>query len=311
MRAAYVVFILCVIGIVVGCGIAGNNIGDSNSDPGTRAGINTAPRIINIFIDKNHVNAPCAITFTPVVQDAEEPTLNLTYLWDFGDGTTSNAKAPVHTYTWQDASGFNYILTVSDSGGLSDTMEAPSRIYVDGGNHRPSITSCTVSKPTADAHETLTFSGSGSDVDVGDTLSYHWDFGDGTTSNITNPTHAYTRNGLYTVRFTVSDQVGAFIGQTLEIGVGVKIPPTIDTFSWNPLTGTAPVTINFTCTASDPDGTVVSYYWDLGNHTNSTTQNPTVNYTYGGDLLVRLTVVDNDGLATVSENYVHIDGTGE
>ena len=60
---------------------------------------------------------------------------------------------------------------------------------------------------------TVQFDGSGSsDPDVGDTLAYHWDFGDGQTedSGTTQTTsHEYPNPGIYTARLTVTDQQGA------------------------------------------------------------------------------------------------------
>jgi hypothetical protein len=39
-------------------------------------------------------------------------------------------------------------------------------------------------------------------------FSYLWEFGDGSTSTEQNPTHSYTRDGLYTVSLTVTNQYG-------------------------------------------------------------------------------------------------------
>ena len=53
----------------------------------------------------------------------------------------------------------------------------------------------------------LAFTATGTDPD-GDTLTYAWDFGDGTTSSAQNPSHAYLTAGSYTARVTVSDGRG-------------------------------------------------------------------------------------------------------
>ena len=42
----------------------------------------------------------------------------------------------------------------------------------------------------------------------GEFTSSLWDFGDGNTSNLTNPTHTYTEEGSYTVSLTVSGELG-------------------------------------------------------------------------------------------------------
>ncbi len=52
---------------------------------------------------------------------------------------------------------------------------------------------------------TVTFTGDGSTDPDGDTLSYHWDFGDGRSSTAANPTNTYERSGTYVAVLTVSD----------------------------------------------------------------------------------------------------------
>ena len=47
------------------------------------------------------------------------------------------------------------------------------------------------------------------DTSTGDIVSWSWDFGDGETSQIQNPTHTYTAEGSYTVKLTVTDSSGA------------------------------------------------------------------------------------------------------
>ena len=40
---------------------------------------------------------------------------------------------------------------------------------------------------------------------IGDSLSYYWDFGDGSVSNLQNPVHIYENPGTYSVALTVKD----------------------------------------------------------------------------------------------------------
>ena len=72
---------------------------------------------------------------------------------------------------------------------------------------------------------TVHFSSSGSLDPDGDTLSYLWDFGDGTTSSDSDPLKTFARKGVYTVHLTVSagpDQTPA-----RPVVVQVGIPPTL------------------------------------------------------------------------------------
>ena len=47
------------------------------------------------------------------------------------------------------------------------------------------------------------------DTSQGGPTSWAWDFGDGTTSNLTNPAHTYAAAGTYTVSLTVTNTKGS------------------------------------------------------------------------------------------------------
>lgn len=64
----------------------------------------------------------------------------------------------------------------------------------------------------------------------------------------------------------------------------------------NPTSGTAPLSVELRGVASDPDGQVVGYAWDLGDGTTATGANVSHSYASPGDYTARLTVTDNDGL---------------
>jgi outer membrane protein assembly factor BamB len=54
--------------------------------------------------------------------------------------------------------------------------------------------------------------------------SYHWDFGDGQTSNEQNPTHSYSAVGNFTVTFTVTDSEGNSSSDTATVTVSYELP---------------------------------------------------------------------------------------
>lgn len=86
-----------------------------------------------------------------------------------------------------------------------------------------------------------------------------------------------------------------------------NIPP-VAAFIASPLTGTAPLTVNFSALDSeDPDGTVVTYNWDFGPAT-AIDDDPLSNFTYNtpGTYVVTLTVVDNDGATSLNTASVTI-----
>ena len=148
-----------------------------------------------------------AITFNGSGSSDPDSGDTLTYAWDFGDGTTGSGVNPSHAYLWGEA--FTVTLTVSDGRGGTDT----------------STTGATVNEvndpPVADANgpytavvdEPITFDGSGSsDFDNQDgtsandqTLTYSWDFGDGSTGTGISPANTYSAVGTYPVTLVVTD----------------------------------------------------------------------------------------------------------
>jgi glucose/arabinose dehydrogenase len=72
---------------------------------------------------------------------------------------------------------------------------------------------------------TVQFSSAGSSDPDGSSLTYSWNFGDGTTSNQANPTKVYTQKGTFTVELTVSD--GTYTAQAVPIVIQVGLPPAV------------------------------------------------------------------------------------
>ena len=86
--------------------------------------------------------------------------------------------------------------------------------------------------PTADANgpytgltgENIVFSSAGSSDPDGATLSYLWDFGDGTTSTQADPSHSYASAGNYQVSLAVTDAGGATATQTTTASIEDPVP---------------------------------------------------------------------------------------
>ena len=83
------------------------------------------------------------------------------------------------------------------------------------------------------------------DLSTGTTpMTYLWEFGDGATSTEQNPSHNYIRQGLYTVKLTVTNTYGSSSEiKTNYIAIGLA--PRAD-FSGQPTTGNTPLTVEFT-----------------------------------------------------------------
>ncbi|RUP68313.1 Soluble aldose sugar dehydrogenase YliI precursor [Streptomyces sp. NP10] len=99
------------------------------------AGSNRSP-VAKAAADKTSGTTPLAVSFSSA-GSADPEGGNLTYAWDFGDGTTSTDPNPSHTYTT--AGTYNPTLTVTDPEGLTGTAS----LVVTAGNTAPTVTLTT------------------------------------------------------------------------------------------------------------------------------------------------------------------------
>ncbi len=109
----------------------------------------------------------------------------------------------------------------------------------------------------------VSFNGSASTDPEGQTLTYNWDFGDGTSGTGVRPRHTYTTTGNFTVRLTVNDtQINSLpVTTTATITVQVNLPPTINQLSATPQTILDTASSALRVTATDPENLALSYRW--------------------------------------------------
>ena len=144
------------------------------------------------------------VNFTDTSSDADGD--DLTYLWDFDDGTTNDSQNPVHTYI--ENGTYTVTLTVNDG-----TEESVSTKTIIVGNLVPAAEFIYEIE-----NLTVTFKDKSYDPN-GDNLTYLWDFGDGTTNDSQNPVYTYTTNGIYNVTLTVTDPYGKTDTTEIEMTV--------------------------------------------------------------------------------------------
>jgi PKD repeat protein len=194
----------------------------------------------------------------------------------------------------------NRIDLVLDRFGVSVDAGSGSDGGGDGGDTNASPTAAF----TASCAEDLScdFDGSGSSDD-GTIVSWDWDFGDGSTAAGVTPSHTYAETGSYAVTLTVTDDQGATGSTTKSVKVGNEAP-TADFIS---------LCSGLSCAwdgnySSDPDGTIVSYHWDLGDGTEKTVAMPSHTYAADGTYTVVLTVTDDQGATDSKSEDVTVSG---
>lgn len=141
------------------------------------------------------------------------------------------------------------------------------------------------------------------DLSTGDPTAWSWDFGDGVTSSIQNPVHAYTADGQYTVRLIVSNADGADTAtKTNYISVGAGAPTA--NFTGTPTSGNAPLTVTFT---DQSTGAPTGWLWSFGDGGTSTIQNPVHVYNNSGAYDVQLIAVNPSGSDTlIRTGYINV-----
>jgi len=232
------------------------------------------------------------------------------YAWNFGDGTTDIGSMVWHRFS---APGIYAVtLTVTDNDGATATTTQTIQV---GGAANAAPTASFSFLPTSPTFgEWVRFDGTGSTDSDGAVTSYQWSFGDG-TSPVSGPIvyHQFASAGVYLVSLIVTDDDGATDTASQSIGMGAVQQAPVALFTFAPGAPVVGQSVAFNASSSyDPDGVVVSYAWDLDGNGVNDAFTPTVNATYNsaGVAMVRLTVLDNDGLSSTSTQAVVITATG-
>ncbi len=233
----------------------------------------------------------------------------VSYSWNFGNGTSGTGAVAWHRFS---APGTYVVaLTVRDDDGASNSA---SRTIQVGAVNLPPTAAITYSPASPGVAEWIRFDGTGSSDPDGTIAGYSWSFGDGTSPVAGSVVyHQFGAPGTYTVTLTVQDDDGATDSTSQTIVVGTAAQPPIAAFTYSPLNPTVgqPILLNAQ-SSYDPDGTIVSYLWDLnGDGSNDMTGSlGQVTYHSVGTVFVRLTVIDNDGLSSTTTQPIVVSSGG-
>jgi len=241
------------------------------------------------------LNGPPAITDFPDTAGDEGSPLSfsatavdtgtggqLSYRWDFGDGTQTTTVQGQTEHVYPDSGEYLVTLTVTDGSGLTAQAQASAVVA-----NLP---------PTAEAGESdnvnegeqLTFTGTGDDVSPADraALTYSWDFGDGSASQLGRVvSHVFADEGdrkRYDVVLTVTDPDGATATDTVRIFVD-NVRPTLPGLPDQEVTEGTPLLLN--ARAFDPGSLdVLTYSWDFGDGSLKVSGDlPEVEHTFADD----------------------------
>ncbi|MCB9101946.1 MAG: PKD domain-containing protein, partial [Anaerolineales bacterium] len=213
--------------------------------------------------------------------------------WDFGDGATSTAANPTHTYTA--AGSYLVKLRVKDEGVWSNTTSQTVAVTSD----RPQA-AFSANPTSGPVPLTVNFTNTSS----GDYTACLWNFGDGATdATCGNPAHIYTTAGTFSVQLTVEGPGGSDVaGQTNLIQAG---QPAKADFSAAPTDGAAPLAVTFSNLST---GDYDSCMWLVEeDYAQAGCDDFTYTYTTPGDKTVSLTINGPGGRdEMIKPNYISV-----
>lgn len=231
---------------------------------------------------KTYCTGGVYITFSNQSSNADS------WLWNFGDGTTSTVQNPVHYYP--NSGSYNVSLTATKNN-CSHTINYPGSVYVT--NRSADFSSVANSN-------CLPISVSFTDASV-DAVSWLWEFGDDSTSTTQNPVHHYLKKPLSDVKLTITDMYGC-----TAVILKPVINPTIANINLEYREGCKPLLVNF----NDSSENAVSWLWKFGDGNTSGDQYPTHNYQNAGyydvELIVQSASGCNDTIRV--DSLVHVGG---
>ena len=240
--------------------------------------------------------SPLSSCYAPLIVHFTNTSANaVSYLWNFGDGGSSTQASPSHTYTNQG----NYTVTLTTTSANGCTKTTTLSQYI---NIQLPVVAVNQLPQRGCAPFTWTFVHT---VFGGDTIvSYHWDFGDSTSSNLQSPTHIFGV-GVYDIVLTIVTSSGCTDTVRYINGIKAGVRP-IAAFVATPRDVCALLPVIFTDSTS-PVGAATQWNWDFGDGGTSTTQNPQHTYTDTGYFPVQL-IASNNGCpdTLLVPDYIHI-----
>lgn len=124
------------------------------------------------------------------------------WLWNFGDNTTSTNQNSKHTYA--SPGSYTVSLTVTNANG-SNTLTKTN--YINIKQSSAPVASFTGAPTTGIGSVSVQFK----DTSTNNPIKWSWYFGDGRTGTAQNPVHNYTKKGAYTVQLTATNSSGSSV----------------------------------------------------------------------------------------------------
>jgi gliding motility-associated-like protein len=208
----------------------------------------------------------------------------VSYVWNFGDGNTSNTIQPSHQYAT--AGNYNVMLTITTNGNCSSSI-----------THTVSVNPLPILAFAANSvcQGNATNYSNTSTISSGSISNFMWDYtNDGVTDNTSqNTSLIFTSSGVYTTKLTAISNNNCIQTYTQLVNV---YPNPIVQFSSQAVCLGLPVVFSNLSTISS--GQLSTYYWAFGDASYSSNTSPQHVYGSFGTYNVQLTVISNNNCSS-------------
>ncbi len=248
--------------------------------------ITVYPRVVALFTSDTAGCSPLNITFN------NHSLFANSYLWNFGNGNTSNLFQPNQTFINNTTSTIVYTVSLTATSIYGCTATYQRNIYT----YAVPDASFTLDSTVLHYPNTT--------VIIDNTTSglwqYLWKFGDGTTSSSVEPiSHTYSTYGSYIITLIAYSQYCTdSVSHTLHIIPPKPIASYIPTY----FSGCSPLTVTFT----NQSQYAHSYLWDFGDGNTSNEISPSYTYSTPGNYTVTLLAIGHGGQDTYSAGKVQV-----
>jgi len=232
-------------------------------------------------------DVPATVSFTNISVGATD------FDWDFGDGQGATSFNATSIYVTTDT--FNVVLTATNQYGCVDSVVHPFIVYLSP--------IAKFSQDPAAGCEPLEVTFTNGSENYND---QRWVYGDGDFSNLQDPVHTYQQSGSYSVTLVVTGAGGCTDSLTVADAVNV-FPSPVAGFD-HALVGQVNTGVVQFSNTSSPH---VATYWEFGDGTTATSENPSHAYSNYGSKLITLAVTDVNGCVDTLEHYIAVEFFGD
>ncbi|MDP1621455.1 MAG: PKD domain-containing protein [Bacteroidales bacterium] len=234
---------------------------------------------------------PQSVQFNSSLSQTNGGGAIVSWLWNFGDLTTSTLQNPAHIYAT--AGTKTVSLKVTNSNGCSHTITHDIIV-----NALP-VANFTTS--VACEGKVMQFTNASTTPLLTTIATYSWAFGDGGISALSSPAHTYSTYGIFQVTLTIVNSNGCIHSVTKPVTVH---PNPVAAFTFSPATCVGNP-VSFDDLSFIPSGfteAIQTWEWDFDDGSTpliiNFPANPDVTYTFLGTATthnVKLTVTTNNG----------------